>query len=149
HAQGPLSPEDAVDLVLQACEGIAEAHALGIVHRDLKPANLFLTRRPDRTMSLKVLDFGVSKTRGTRDDPSSAVPQARAKREFGPKPGPAPIVAAELTRASTILGSPRYMAPEQLARARDVDARADVWALGAILYELVTGRPAFDGESVN
>ncbi|WP_437487129.1 serine/threonine-protein kinase [Sorangium sp. So ce1014] len=120
--QGPLPVDDAVLFVLQACDGIAEAHATGIVHRDLKPANLFLIRRPNGSPSVKVLDFGVSKQTGTDE--------------------------VELTTTGAMLGSPMYMAPEQVACSKSVDARADIWAMGAVLYELVTGRRPFDAETV-
>jgi eukaryotic-like serine/threonine-protein kinase len=122
---GALPAELAVEFVLQACEAIAEAHALGIVHRDLKPANLFVVRRADGLLSVKVLDFGISKV-------ASAT-------------GPAEVA---LTRTAAVMGSPLYMPPEQMAASRDVDHRADIWALGAILYELLTARPPFLGETL-
>jgi eukaryotic-like serine/threonine-protein kinase len=123
ETRGPLPVRDALDYVIQACDGIAEAHALGIVHRDLKPANLFLTHRPDGSPLVKVLDFGVAKAPQSGD-------------------------SAELTGAHTMLGSPLYMSPEQIVSARNVDSRTDVWALGAILYELVCGRPPFTGTTL-
>src|SRR5580692_11053877 len=104
-----LSPFDAVDHILQATEGIAEAHAHGIIHRDIKPQNLFLTHRADGSPLVKVLDFGLNK--GVDNDKS-------------------------LTKSRTIFGSPYYMSPEQMKASRDVDARTDIWALGACLYEL-------------
>jgi serine/threonine protein kinase len=110
------------DYVLQACVGVAEAHALGIVHRDLKPGNLFLTGRPDGTPLIKVLDFGI----------------AKAQRDQ----------AFSLTHTSTVLGSPSYMSPEQLRSPRVADVRSDIWSIGVILYELVSGRPPFIGESL-
>ncbi|MDQ2644834.1 MAG: protein kinase [Myxococcota bacterium] len=121
-----LPPAEAVGFVLQACEAIAEAHVLGIVHRDLKPANLFLTHRIDGTSCIKVLDFGVSKL----------VYSATSK------------LSAGLTGSSAVMGSPLYMSPEQLRAARSVDPRADVWALGVILYELIAGKPPFWGETL-
>ncbi len=127
RAQDRLPIEDAVEYVLQACEAIAQAHALGIVHRDLKPANLFLTTRPDGTMSIKVLDFGISKL---------TVPGASSGPEMS------------LTRTSAIMGSPTYMSPEQLKASRDVDARADIWALGVVLFELLTGSTPFEAETM-
>ena len=122
--RGALSPADAVDAVLQACEALAEAHALGIVHRDLKPANLFLTRRPDGTPSVKVLDFGISKVTN-----ASASDNA-------------------MTKTSAIMGSPLYMSPEQMTASRDVDARTDIWAIGVVLYELLAGRAPFRAETL-
>ena len=124
EASSGLALEDIVDWILQACDAIAEAHAAGIVHRDLKPRNLFLARRPSAEAQVKVLDFGIAKLLPGRGDP-------------------------ELTRSSEVLGSPVYMAPEQLRASRDVDARTDIWALGVILYELVTGRRPFVGESMS
>ena len=119
---GPLSVDAAVGLVLQACEGVAEAHARGIVHRDLKPTNLLLTTRSDGQALIKVLDYGVSKPPKSDDE-----------------------ISQVLTGNSSVLGSPRYMSPEQLRTPHDVDARADVWALASILQELITGRAPFDG----
>jgi serine/threonine-protein kinase len=119
--RGTLPPGQAVDYVLQACEALAEAHAQGIVHRDIKPANLFLTARPDGSPLIKVLDFGISKT---------------------------PPRAAELaTRTEVFMGTPGYMSPEQMRTSKDVDSRTDIWALGVVLYECLSGRRPFQGES--
>jgi len=119
--RGRISVREACGYVLQACEALAEAHAKGIIHRDLKPGNLFIARGPDGEEIVKLLDFGISK-----------------------------IVAPEgssfsLTKTSAVLGSPLYMPPEQMSSARTVDARADLWSLGVVLYEAVTGTPPFDG----
>lgn len=119
--RGRLPIPEAIDIVLQACDALAEAHALGVVHRDLKPANLFLCRRANGVRTLKLLDFGISKLMGAVDEPS-------------------------VTKSHSMLGTPLYMSPEQLRSAREVDARTDVWALGAVLYQLVTGEPPFPGE---
>jgi serine/threonine-protein kinase len=124
--RGPMPVEQVVEFVLQACEAIAEAHALGIVHRDLKPSNLFWVRRADGLLSVKVLDFGISKVERN---------QGRT-------------LDAGMTRTSAILGSPLYMSPEQLQSSRGVDARTDVWSLGVILFELVSGRLPFDAGTV-
>jgi serine/threonine-protein kinase len=125
--RGPLPIVEAVDYLLEALDAIAEAHAAGIVHRDLKPANLFVATRPDGSKIVKVLDFGISK--------------------MEPAAGSATRLTA--TRSSGIMGSPAYMSPEQLRSAKDVDARADLWSLGVVLYELVTGQLPFDGNTVS
>ena len=126
-----LPVEETVDYILQACEGIAEAHALGMVHRDLKPANLFLARGPGGTTTVKVLDFGVSKI---LDDRSSGADSAAR--------------GGDLTNEGVALGSPGYMSPEQMTSARDVDERSDIFSLGALLYRLVGGQAPYKGSSV-
>ena len=123
---GPLPYEQAVDFVLQACVAVADAHALGIVHRDLKPANLFCVRRSDGQLVIKVLDFGISKM-------TNVASSARG---------------VDMTRTSALMGTPLYMSPEQMRSSRDVDSTTDIWSLGVILFELITGKPPFHGESV-
>jgi tRNA A-37 threonylcarbamoyl transferase component Bud32 len=127
---GPVAIHDAVDWVLQALEGMAHAHAAGIVHRDLKPANLFLTSTPDGREIVKVLDFGIAKL-------SDVEPRGGVGTRSG-----------VLTEEHSALGSPSYMAPEQVRGSHGVNQRADIWALGAILYELVTGNVAFGGMTI-
>jgi serine/threonine-protein kinase len=122
RTNGPMPVAIASDYILQACIGIAEAHAAKIVHRDLKPGNLMWTQRPDGTHLIKVLDFGV------------------AKAPDG--------VNFSLTQTSNIIGSPGYMSPEQLKSSKDVDVRSDIWSLGILLYELVSGKPPWNGESI-
>lgn len=122
-----LPPHVAVDYVLQALKGVTQAHAIGIVHRDLKPSNLFLARRKDGSSVVKVLDFGISKAQGS--SALAASPSA-------------------LTSTKAMLGSPLYMSPEQLRSSKSVDQRADVWAMGIILYELITGTLPFMGENL-
>jgi serine/threonine-protein kinase len=129
---GPLEVEDAVGCMLQVCEALSAAHALGIVHRDLKPANLFLTRDVDGIPRVKVVDFGISKI----SDPWLLRPNREPRGSFN-----------DVTAATAVLGSPRYMAPEQLRSSKNVDARADLWSVGAVLFQLVTGKYAFDAES--
>jgi serine/threonine-protein kinase len=116
---GKLPVARAVDYVVQICEALAEAHAQGIVHRDLKPPNIFITKRPDGSDLVKVLDFGISKWASLGDGLS------------------------ELTKTGVMLGSPKYMSPEQL-NGEPIDGRADVWAIGAMLYVMLTGRPPYD-----
>jgi serine/threonine-protein kinase len=116
--EGPLSPSRVVHYALQACAGLAAAHAQGIVHRDLKPENLFLAIEPDGSECVKVLDFGIARSRSRR-----------------------------VRTQGHGVGSPGYMAPEQVEGAENVDARADIWALGVVMYELLAQRPAFVGEN--
>jgi serine/threonine-protein kinase len=123
--RGPLPIDQAIDFVLQASVAVADAHALGIIHRDLKPANLFCVRRSDGQLTIKVLDFGISK----------------AVDPFG-------TADAGLTKTSTVMGTPLYMSPEQMRSTRSVDARTDIWALGVILFELIAGKPPFEGATV-
>ncbi|WP_437574921.1 protein kinase domain-containing protein [Sorangium sp. So ce887] len=126
QTRGTLPLVEATDYLLQACEAIAEAHARGIIHRDLKPKNLFLTRRPDGTPLLKVLDFGLSKFIATGDS----------------------VKEASLTATGLIMGSIHYMSPEQIRSLKYADVRTDIWALGVILYRMITGRHPFEGDSI-
>jgi serine/threonine-protein kinase len=125
-ARGPVPVERAVDWVLQACEALAEAHALGIVHRDLKPENLFLARRSGGAGVVKVVDFGISKV---------------AANSAGPR-------LAKMTEEDERFGTPLYMSPEQLMSSTNVDARSDIWALGIVLYELLTADVPFQGDDL-
>lgn len=120
---GPVAIADAVSYVLDACTGLAEAHAIGVVHRDLKPVNLFLTTRGDGSTLVKVLDFGISKLLHDGGNLS-------------------------LTASLAFMGTPSYMSPEQVRDSKDVDERTDVWSLGVILYVLLTGKTPFPGPTV-
>jgi serine/threonine protein kinase len=111
--KGRLSVEEAVDYVLEATEAVAEAHVLGMIHRDLKPANLFLARGPGGSTAVKVLDFGVSKMLDAKNTTEQTS-------------------AGALTNEGVALGSPGYMAPEQMTSSRDVDARADIYSLASL-----------------
>lgn len=124
--RGTLPIHEVSGWILEACEGLAEAHSLGIVHRDIKPANLFLARRANGTSVVKVLDFGISKL----------LPTGLLEERGG-----------SLTATEVIMGSPRYMSPEQVRSAKHVDLRADIWSLGVTLYELTGGALPFSGES--
>jgi eukaryotic-like serine/threonine-protein kinase len=124
---GPMAVAQAVDVTLQACEALGEMHAMGVVHRDLKPENLFVARTASGAAIVKLLDLGISKV--LEKNPES-------KRQ------------AILTGVTDRFGTPQYMPPEQLGAASNVDARADIWAIGVVLHELVTGTPPFTGESI-
>jgi serine/threonine-protein kinase len=125
RGSGPLEVSTAAAYVGQVCEALAEAHALGIIHRDLKPANLFLTRRASGAALIKVLDFGIAKY--------------TSASLLGDQ--------AEMTKTQAVLGSRAYMSPEQMLRPKDVDARADIWSLGVILYFFVTGKNPFTSDT--
>ena len=125
-ADGPLPIEAAVEYVLQVSEALAEAHAMGIIHRDLKPSNLFLSRRADGSPVVKVIDFGISKDTGSTGGDADGL----------------------ITDSAAVVGSPLYMSPEQMRSARQLDARSDIWALGATLHALVTGAPPFPAGSL-
>jgi serine/threonine protein kinase len=119
---GPMPIATLSEYVLQALHGLAEAHGAGIVHRDLKPGNLFWTQRPDGSTLIKVLDFGIAKAPGSAN--------------------------FSMTQTSTVMGSPGYMSPEQLKSSKVVDARSDIWSMGVVMYELLSGRTPFEGESI-
>ncbi len=124
---GALPYPDAVDVILQACDALAEAHGLGIIHRDLKPENFFLSRRRDGTPHVKLIDFGISKL-GTEANSKSG-------RRI-------------VTQENTVLGSPTYMSPEQVRNSKNVDERSDIWSIGVSLYELLTAAEPFGAESI-
>jgi serine/threonine-protein kinase len=115
---GKLPLPAAIRISRQICRGLAAAHAAGVVHRDLKPSNVFVVQRSDERIRIKILDFGVAKLTDGQ----------------------------ELTRTGRVVGTPAYMAPEQARRSADVDARTDVYAVGAVLYKLLTGSTPFPDE---
>jgi serine/threonine-protein kinase len=125
--QGRLPVRTAVEYMMQVCEALASAHANGIVHRDIKPENLFLTRHAQSVDIIKVLDFGISKLALTS-------PASKGSRQF--------------VRTMMPMGSPTYMSPEQIRSAGEVDARSDIWSLGCVLFELLTGHTAFDAPTL-
>jgi serine/threonine protein kinase len=145
-ADGPLPPARAVRYLAGMARALAAAHALGIVHRDLKPSNVMI----DSADQPRVLDFGLAKRHraaplvAAEDD----IPEVLPVLESPPRPGSTPKVSAPITERGAILGTPSYMAPEQVrAEHHRVGPAADVHALGAIFYEMLTGRPPFVGES--
>jgi serine/threonine protein kinase/WD40 repeat protein len=129
--RGAISAGEVVDLAVQLADGLAAAHAVGIVHRDLKPANIKITSEG----KLKILDFGLARAyaddQGSESDPQNS-----------------PTITAAMTQAGVILGTAAYMSPEQ-ARGKRVDHRADVWAFGVVLFEMLSGVRLFDGETVS
>src|SRR5262249_30147269 len=130
-AQGPIPLEEALSIAKQIAEALETAHEQGIIHRDLKPANIKL--RPDGTV--KVLDFGLAKSH-EQAAPSGDMTQSPT------------ILSPAPTLAGVVLGTAAYMSPEQ-ARGMPVDKRADIWAFGAVLYEMVTGRRLFEGQTIS
>ena len=116
---GPLSPSELASVMLQVCDGLAEAHEKGIIHRDLKPENLFCANEPDGTAVIKIVDFGVSK-------------QLRGRMRAQTNP-------------TESVGSPQYMSPEQITTPMEVDTRTDIWSLGVVMFELLTGAIPFNG----
>jgi eukaryotic-like serine/threonine-protein kinase len=124
EGEGRLSAVRAVGLVLPIIDGLATAHDKGIVHRDIKPENVFIARDDQGRIQPKLLDFGIAKLgRGE--------------------------TVSRLTRSGAVLGSPQYLSPEQAEGAEDVDFRTDIWSIGILLYELVTGEPPFDKNNYN
>jgi serine/threonine-protein kinase len=126
-ARGPMPLAEVVEYVAQTCEALAEAHVRGIVHRDLKPANLFLTQKLDGEPSIKVLDFGISKFTSQDDENFDS---------------------ENITVTSSLVGTPKYMSPEQIQDSRNVDSRTDIWGLGTIFYELLTQTRPFAAPSL-
>ncbi len=122
HKYGPLPVGRVIYLFRQVCAGLAEAHSIGLIHRDLKPANIFITIRGGEVDIAKILDFGLVKT--TKDKG-----------------------AVDLTSDQRVSGTPLYMAPEQVMGDRALEARADIYALGAMMYFCLTGQPPFKGSS--
>ncbi len=125
--RGPLPIAEVVDYALQACVALAECHAIGIVHRDLKPDNIMVLQRPGQLGFVKVLDFGISKSDWFSVEP-----------EFTPN----------LTGTTDVFGTPTHMSPEQVRSSKSVDQRTDVWALGVVLYEVLTAAPPFMAETL-
>jgi len=130
-AQGPIPVEDALKIALQMAEGLEAAHEKGVIHRDLKPANIKITPEGQ----VKILDFGLAKALEGETPPASELSQS-------------PTLTAGATQAGVILGTAAYMSPEQ-ARGETTDKKADVWAFGCVLFEMLTGRATFGGKTVS
>jgi serine/threonine-protein kinase len=124
--QGAMPAERVVEYLLQACEALAAAHAIGVIHRDVKPDNLFVTRHAGLE-TLKLLDFGISKAALTARAPDADV---------------------GTSTTAFVMGTPLYMSPEQLRSLPDLDCRTDIWSMGAVMYELLSGQPPFHATSV-
>jgi eukaryotic-like serine/threonine-protein kinase len=116
---GPLPPDTAVRIAAQACIGLEKAHAARVVHRDIKPANLFLAERDDGSLLVKVLDFGIAKIKMDQANITDS---------------------KSLTRTGSMVGSPLYMSPEQARGSKSIDHRADIWSMGVVLYQALSGR---------
>jgi eukaryotic-like serine/threonine-protein kinase len=121
---GPLAPELALRIAAQACSGLHKAHEAHVIHRDIKPANLYLARRDDSDVVVRLLDFGIAKV---KEDQITGAPEQA------------------LTRTGSMLGSPLYMSPEQAVGSKAIDHRTDVWSLGAVLYEVLAGKTPHHG----
>ncbi|WP_437803193.1 serine/threonine protein kinase [Sorangium sp. So ce693] len=119
---GPLAPDLALRIVAQSCIGLQKAHEASVVHRDIKPHNLFLARRDAGEILVKLLDFGIAKVKMDRANETES---------------------ADLTRTGNLIGSPLYMSPEQARGQKEIDHRTDIWSLGAVLYQLLTGRTPY------
>jgi eukaryotic-like serine/threonine-protein kinase len=130
---GPLSATDAVSVMIQVLDGLAAAHAAGVLHRDIKPANIFFTTPRGAPPKIKIIDFGLAK--GLPTSPMSIRPP---KQDEG---------HSTITTTDVVPGTPQYLAPEQVAGARDLDERVDIWAAGLLFYEILVGRRAYEGAS--
>ncbi|WP_437621215.1 protein kinase domain-containing protein [Sorangium sp. So ce1151] len=119
--RGRLDPAETLGIMSQVCKALRRAHEVGLIHRDLKPANIFLARQGEEVV--KILDFGVAKSTGTG-------------------------LAADATKTGTLIGSPHYMSPEQVRRSKTIDYRSDLWSLGVIIFECITGQLPFPGEEL-
>jgi len=124
--KGILDPRESLEILFQILSALVAAHAKGVVHRDLKPENIFVNYDPSGTIEAKILDFGISKFASSPDDTG---------------PG--------LTKVGTVMGTPYYMSPEQARAEKDIDARTDIYAVGVILYQLLSGRLPFEDENYN
>lgn len=135
---GPLRPELSIDVLVQVCRALDAAHASGVVHRDLKPDNVFLQPGEAGRPTVKIVDFGIARLRGSEETRAASEHPREASAEEAPR--------RRLTKTGMIFGTPEYMAPEQ-AQGREADQRSDVYAAGVILFECLTGAVPYTGES--
>lgn len=148
RSHGTLPPGRVVYLLVQVCSALAEAHEKGLVHRDIKPSNIFVCERGGAYDVIKLLDFGIVHVRDpARRGQNGALPVPRAQAEEGPPIAPAFFPTPDLTQAGQLLGTPTYMAPEQIEE-KQPDPRSDIYSLSGVAWFLLSGRPPFERETL-
>ena len=137
-ARKPLAPDEALKIAIEIADALEKAHRSGILHRDLKPGNVMLTKA-----GAKLMDFGLAKPNALAGGPKSGAPSISSMATLPPTRD---NMASPVTVAGTLVGTVQYMSPEQI-QAREADVRSDIFAFGAMLYEMLTGKRAFEGKS--